>query len=186
MKRVHPLLPFLPRLSHLFPFEQDKAFDKALFRVAPVKKKLTPSNNKDIRYHPMLEATDCVMVNSKKAPIFKHNGDDDREYNAFDYPACEEYATQPACDQMHLNMNVGKPILVSDRNGIKVKRVLKAFGKFFDSSPPAHIQKRARDCWPEGKIDWRKALGENCFFTGWESCTVHNDGAVELVAREFE
>lgn len=181
--------PPLPR-SHrakddpLLPSSQDESLQKALFRVPPVKKKLTPAANKILTYHPLLDAVDCVSLDSKSAHIY-NKGDGDN-YNAYDYAACDEFATQPACDMMLLDVGIGKAIPVSAKDGIKIRRILKALGKFWGTKAPNHIAQRARDCWPDGEINYRKALGESCFWVGWESCLVGNDGTVTLTAKEFE
>lgn len=137
----------------------------------------------------MLEVTNCVDLSTSLAGIFKIGDFDDdfREYNAYDYPACDEFATEPACTMMLVNVHVGKQVSVSDVKGIKVKRVLKALAKFWKQPPPKATRERFAAYVDEGQdVTWRSTLLDHCGFAGWEGCEVMNDGTVELTAFPFD
>ncbi|GAA5886620.1 hypothetical protein JCM6882_005835 [Rhodosporidiobolus microsporus] len=179
--------------------ESDK-FDLTLFRVKPTKKKLTPLNKLTI--HPMLDAVDCVDITTTEARIFSFlddNEDEDGEkgegvdsgpktFNAYDYPACDEFATQPPCTQMLVTVHAGgKPLQVTDRNGVKNRRIFKALGMFWQKKAPPHLVQQAVEYSGVKAEDAKMVhcLGDHRFFEGWQSATVRNDGTVDLEANWF-
>jgi hypothetical protein len=139
----------------------------------------------------MLEAVDCINISTEKSYIYKYSSvDDDGDYNAFDYTACDEFATQPACTTMNLSVNVGKQVAVSDRNGIKVRRILKALAKFWGQKPPKYVQVRCASDYgltkTPDKVTWGMTLGDRCGWAGWLRPQVQKDGSVELEADGFD
>lgn len=136
----------------------------------------------------MLDAVYCVNITTTSARIFSFaSGDEDKEFNAYDYRACDEFSTQPPCTQMLVNVNVGKPIPVTDRNGIKNRRIFKALGMFWQKKAPANLVHYAVEVKgvKASEAKMVDCLGEHCFFEGWESATVQSDGTVHLDARWF-
>ncbi|GAA5825351.1 hypothetical protein JCM11251_006947 [Rhodosporidiobolus azoricus] len=166
--------------------EGDK-FDEILFRVQPTKRRLTKDDKLTI--HPMLDAVDCVNITTTKARILSSDAEDEITYfNAYEYPACDEFATQPACTQMIIDINMGKSVSVADRNGIKNRRIFKALGMFWNKKAPTHLIRFAVEAMgvkPE-EAKMAHCLGDQRFFEGWQSATVQSsDGTVELKACCF-
>ncbi|GAA5872777.1 hypothetical protein JCM8547_006340 [Rhodosporidiobolus lusitaniae] len=91
---------------------------------------LYPFNELEI--HPMLEHANCVFCTTKEASIYSFVRP--QAFNACNYPAADEHATQPPAKEMYVRLPMGQPIGVSDRNRIKVRRVLKAIGKFWEKN----------------------------------------------------
>ncbi|BGP18211.1 hypothetical protein JCM10213_007839 [Rhodosporidiobolus nylandii] len=159
------------KLQRITKYEE---LDFLLFRQKPAKK--LPHSLK-LEIHPLLEAAQCTHLSTKEAPIYATSGDGEHgflELNAFDYPAVDEYSTQPACTTMEISVNVGKKVMVTDKNGIRNRRVLKALAKFWQQKSYG------------GQETWLERLGDHQFFEGWQSARVReNDQAVDLVARWF-
>ncbi|GAA6037416.1 hypothetical protein JCM8097_008559 [Rhodosporidiobolus ruineniae] len=152
---------------------QDEQFNDRLFRTKPTKKKLTPANKLTI--HPLLDATESIFLTTTSASIYGFSSDtgDDKDLNAYDLAACDEFATQPPCTQADLHVGVGT-VPVSDRNGIKCRRIFKALAKFWENKQKWSMETN------------RERLGDHCGWTGWKSATVRNEGTVDFEAHWFD
>ncbi|GAA5853936.1 hypothetical protein JCM9279_007608 [Rhodotorula babjevae] len=169
-------------------FIEDESFDTRLFRkrVKPPKK-LVPNSKLEI--HPLLQATYCVFT-GKDALTWASMGrdDDEEEHTAFEYPAVDEYATMPPCTIMHVDVGVGKTFPVTDRNGIKVRRVLQRVGHFWGSKPSSGAYGIAAEygCRPD-EVTMSMCLGDHNGWTSWRDAKVENEGtAVKLRAGGYD
>jgi len=115
--------------------------------------------------------------------------DDSSEHTAFEYPAVDEFATVPACGIMNIDVGVGKKFPVTDRNGVKVRRLLQRLGHFWGQKPPAWMAYRIHGEYDVGpdEVTWQMMLGDRCGWTGWASAVVENEGkAVTLTADGYD
>ncbi|GAA5935701.1 hypothetical protein JCM3775_003387 [Rhodotorula graminis] len=169
-------------------FIEDESFDVRLFRtrVKPPKK-LIPNSTLEI--HPLLAATYGVFTGKDALTWASMGGDDGEEHTAFEYPAVDEYATWPPATIMHVDVGVGKSFPVTDRNGIKVRRVLQRLGHFWGSkatSTWAWNMAAEYHC-PPDEVTWQMALGDRNGWTGWEEAVVENEAtAVRLTACGYD
>ncbi|BGP50030.1 hypothetical protein JCM10450v2_005938 [Rhodotorula kratochvilovae] len=165
--------------------KRDKRFDNALFRTKPPK---TLPANTEVDIHPLLQSTLCIFT-GKDAHTWADLGRDDFTRRAFDYPAVDEYATNPACGILNLDVRTGKDVAVTDRNGIKVRRVLQRLEHYWGAKPTSWI---AQEIAVEQRVDvdkvtWQMVLGDHCGWTRWRDATVENEGkAVKMRAAPYD
>lgn len=163
--------------------EQDTRFDDRLFRTkAP--KRLKPGTL--VAIHPLLNETICIFTDKK--PVTYADIDRNSERTAFDYPAAEEFATNPACSVMLVHLNTSKALPVTDRNGVKVKRLLQRLSWYWNAKPPLDIRYTVAsqlELDPE-KVGWIDTLGDRCGWAGWEFGKVEDDGSVHLHANWYD
>ncbi|TNY18124.1 hypothetical protein DMC30DRAFT_356048 [Rhodotorula diobovata] len=167
-------------------FIQDERFDDVLFRTKPPKK--LPANSR-VEIHPLLQATYCVFTKKDALTWASMGSDDSSEHTAFEYPAVDEFATVPACGIMNIDVGIGKKFPVTDRNGVKVRRLLQRLGHFWGQKPPAWMAYRIHGEYDVGpdEVTWQMMLGDRCGWTGWASAVVENEGkAVTLTADGYD
>ncbi|BGO93370.1 hypothetical protein NBRC10512_005537 [Rhodotorula toruloides] len=162
---------------------KDTRFDDRLFRTkAP--KRLKPGTL--VAIHPLLNETICIFTDKK--PVTYADIDRNSERTAFDYPAAEEFATNPACSVMLVHLNTSKALPVTDRNGVKVKRLLQRLSWYWNAKPPLDIRYTVAsqlELDPE-KVGWIDTLGDRCGWAGWEFGKVEDDGSVHLHANWYD
>ncbi|GJN92837.1 hypothetical protein Rhopal_005875-T1 [Rhodotorula paludigena] len=165
---------------------QDERFDAILFREPPSKGKL-PSNMQ-VAIHPLLQSVSCIFTGSD-AITWADMAKDNWTRTAFEYPAVDEFATSPSCDIVNLHVNTAKTVPVTDRNGVKVRRVLQRLGKHWSSKPTRFVaeQLAAQEGVDPDKTTWLLALGDHNGWAGWKEAFTENEGmAVELHASWFD
>jgi len=179
--------PSPPPPSLALSSSQDESFDARLFRtrIKPPKK-LVPNSKLEI--HPLLQATYCVFTGKDALTCASLGSDDGEEHTAFEYPAVDEYATMPPCTIMHVDVGVGKSFPVTDRNGIKVRRVLQRLGHFWGSKPSYGAYEIAAECGcrPD-QVTMSMCLGDHNGWTGWRDAMVENEAtSVKLRADGYD
>lgn len=109
---------------------------------------------------------------TKARPLYDYDG----ALNAWDFSACDEFATSPACAELVLNMfpdawlgHREEPVTRS--KGLTVRDVLEEVAEYWDSGPGAG-----------------SAYMELCehAFTGWMFPKVLKDGTVYLQAAGYD
>ncbi|KAK4330093.1 Salivary gland secretion 1 [Rhodotorula toruloides] len=177
---LHRMAGVPKRLARLV---KDTRFDDRLFRTkAP--KRLKPGTM--VAIHPLLHETVCIFADKK--PVTYADIERDSERTAFDYPAAEEFATHPACSVMLVHLNTSKALPVTDRNGVKVKRLLQRLSCYWNAKPPLDIRYTVAsqlEMDPD-KVGWIDTLGDHCGWTGWEFGKVEDDGSVHLHANWYD
>ncbi|GAA6002854.1 hypothetical protein JCM10207_001868 [Rhodosporidiobolus poonsookiae] len=164
---------------------QHSSLDARLFRRKPVK--LKP--NARLRLHPILDRIEGIIWEPRRALIHRYiEGDDNEEldWNAFDYPATQDFATSPACRRMVVFLDQGGSTEVENENGITVLDFLTELSEYWTGSSEARLPGQTRD-WskaPRGAVDW---LVDKNGWTGWASGPwMRDDGFVQLVAGGFD
>ncbi|GEM10248.1 salivary gland secretion 1 [Rhodotorula toruloides] len=167
---------------HVAP-EQDARLDDRLFRTkAP--KRLKPGTI--VAIHPILDETICIFSDKKPVAYADINRDSGR--TVFAYPAAEEFATNPACSVMLVHLNTSKPLPVTDRNGVKVKRLLQRLSWYWNAKPPLIIRYAVAsnlEMDPD-KVGWIDTLGNHCGWAGWEFGKVEEDRFVHVHANWYD
>ncbi|GAA5847944.1 hypothetical protein JCM9279_003505 [Rhodotorula babjevae] len=160
---------------------QDKRFDQILFRSCPPKQPVkldTP-----VSIHPLLQATDCIFTGRRAIAFW-----DGTEHTAFEYPAVDEYATFPAFTTIELI--VQSAVVVSDKAGVTVRRVLESLGDYWGAKPPAWFldqQSELLDWIPRDEVTNQVLLYEHNGWTGWNAPAVRFGGrAVMLQAGPYD
>ncbi|GAA5891698.1 hypothetical protein JCM8208_007372 [Rhodotorula glutinis] len=109
---------------------KDPKFDRVLFRHGV--QALEPGQKIDL--HPMLELADCLWVTSTEASQRERPF---RNRNLYDCPACDEFATSPACADLLYTMFDNRDAMLDDDRvitneaGITVRDVLQAAALFW-------------------------------------------------------
>ncbi|BGP26230.1 hypothetical protein JCM10295v2_005174 [Rhodotorula toruloides] len=161
----------------------DARLDDRLFRTkAP--KRLKPGTI--VAIHPILDETICIFSDKKPVAYADINRDSGR--TVFAYPAAEEFATNPACSVMLVHLNTSKPLPVTDRNGVKVKRLLQRLSWYWNAKPPLIIRYAVAsnlEMDPD-KVGWIDTLGNHCGWAGWEFGKVEEDRFVHVHANWYD
>ncbi|GAA5916559.1 hypothetical protein JCM8208_007701 [Rhodotorula glutinis] len=172
-------------------FLKDPAFDDALFRTPPPQELIV---GEEVDIHPLLHATYCIFEGDD-APLWEGTTSGRRARTASDYAAVNEYATNPACRRMYVDVNCSKHITVIANGGIKVRDVLTSLGRFWASKLPRRIAREIaeeegfeEEGWMGMDWTWRVTLGEYDSWTGWMEAEVEmvkGGPAVVLIANDF-
>ncbi|KPV71976.1 uncharacterized protein RHOBADRAFT_56119 [Rhodotorula graminis WP1] len=145
---------------------KDPKFDRVLFRQGV--KPLKPGQK--VALHPILDLVDCMWVTATTATLM-----DLANLNVYEVPACDEFATAPACAALVLNMfdtwyGRGEQLVTSDV-GLTVRDILHELAEYWETGPGAHSLVMEQ--------------GGHAF-AGWRHPIVLKDGTVCLQACPFD
>ncbi|GAA5886691.1 hypothetical protein JCM6882_005859 [Rhodosporidiobolus microsporus] len=158
---------------------KDKHLDSLLFRQKPMRKL---KKGEKVVLHPLMDLVNIVYTCSKDAPI-RFYEDGVKDLNAFDYEACDEFVTQPACTLLYIDLRVGD-LAVENSAGLTVREVLKSIGTFWGQKPddtPYWMSDEEARHWT-----YSSTLGDRNGWSGWYRTSVTYDGAVSIAADGYD
>ncbi|BGP18208.1 hypothetical protein JCM10213_007836 [Rhodosporidiobolus nylandii] len=163
---------------------KDKHLDTLLFRQKPSK----PLQRGDkVELHPLIGMVDAVFTSKEEAPILVYSDDVDT-LNALGYQACDDFATQPACTSLKLDVLVGPSFTAKNESGVSCRDVFEAVANFWESKPPRDLAEQAaiwEGCKPD-QIGWHIMLGDHNGWRKWTLPKVRRDGSVQIQATGYD
>ncbi|GAA6017216.1 hypothetical protein JCM10207_002573 [Rhodosporidiobolus poonsookiae] len=164
---------------------QDPSLDDLLFRCKPVG--LEPQVR--LALHPILDRIEGIVWEPRCAMIRRDLDNDwygEHDWNAFDYPATQDFATSPACTDLLVCFAHGSDARVKNSDGVTVLDFITKLSLFWtglsEPLPPGQPRKQG-----EPPYDPHDELEDQIGWNGWEEYPwMREDGIVQMSAHYFD
>ncbi|GAA6030223.1 hypothetical protein JCM8097_008996 [Rhodosporidiobolus ruineniae] len=169
---------------------KSSALDANLFRRPPSSTPLKPGSY--VELHPAIDGVEGVMFEPGFVTVQCWEYEHQDELNLFDYPAMQDFATQPACTALSCALfesydGMETAFVVEDPEGVKVCEFLTKLNEYWTGvSSSRWTSDRKVNCKLQSERSWSIDLGDRNGWVGWYRPTVDSDGLVEVQGQGFD